>query len=88
MSGHFCQYWVIVGAQADRNVRAPLHGERRPPKLDARWIHEPRDRSAGHRPGQLAINRIHRAEAVLGAPVRGELRPLVDRAFRATSIHP
>jgi len=33
--------------------------------------HETRDRNAGHRPGQLANNRIHRAEAVLGAPVQG-----------------
>ena len=33
---------------------------------------EPHDWSAGHRPGQLASNRIHRAEAVLGAPVHGK----------------
>jgi len=36
--------------------------------------HEPCDRSAGHHPGQLAINRIHRAEAVLGAPIHGKAR--------------
>ena len=27
MSRHFCGHAVIVGAQADRNVRAPVHGE-------------------------------------------------------------
>jgi len=26
MSEHFCRHWVIVGARADRNVRAPVHG--------------------------------------------------------------
>jgi len=31
------------------------------------------DRSAGHRPGQLSSKRIQRAEAVLGAPIHGEV---------------
>jgi len=51
--------------------------------LDLLTDHEPCDRSAGHRPGQLASNRIHRAEAVLGAPVHGKV---VDDLFNPNGV--
>lgn len=35
----------------------------------AHWDHEPGDGSAGHRPGQVANDRIERAETVLGDPI-------------------
>jgi len=58
------------GAEEDGGWRME-QGKSRVP-LDQLTGLEPRDRSAGHRPDQLASNRIHRAEAVLGAPVHGK----------------